>query len=267
MGTHYFIDHHYENDGGSIRSCVYRFGRVIMSNGRLSFLRTVLKPLGLSDNAIDKTIDFISDLLFEKEAEASSTEYPYHLVDEFISPAELNFFFNLKTVVGDEAHIFSKVKLSDLFYAKTGDYGKNRSYTNRIDRKHVDFLLCDSKTLKPILGIELDDKSHQRADRQERDDFVNHIFQAANLPLMHVPVQRGYLQSDLKTKLATFISGTQNANEKSTQVQDLAPRCPKCGNEMILRTAKRGDNQGGKFWGCSKYPECRGIINVEVKNA
>ncbi|MEP6896756.1 MAG: hypothetical protein ABI986_14225, partial [Chloroflexota bacterium] len=96
---------------------------------QLSFLKTILKPLGLSDEAIDKTLDFISDLLFEKEETTSSIEYPYHLVDDFASPAELNFFLNLKSVVADSAQIFSKVKLSDLFYAKTGEYGKNRSYT------------------------------------------------------------------------------------------------------------------------------------------
>jgi len=78
-------------------------------------------------------------LLFEKDEKSSKFEYPYHQVDEFITPAELNFFFNLKTVVGDSAQILSKVKLSDLFYAKTGNFGKNRSYTNKIDRKHGDF--------------------------------------------------------------------------------------------------------------------------------
>ncbi len=235
-----------------------------MANEKLSFLRAPLKLLGLSDDAIDKTIDFVSDLLFEKDEKSSSgAEYPYHLVDEFISSAELNFFFNLKSVVGDPIQIFSKVKLSDLFYAKTGDYGRNRSYTNRIDRKHVDFLLCDSKTLKPILGIELDDKSHQRADRQERDDFVNHVFEAAKLPLMHISVQGGYSQNELKSKISTYISGTQIKNEQPEQIQNSSPHCPKCGSEMVLRIAKRGDNQGGQFWGCSRYPECRGILSVE----
>lgn len=234
-----------------------------MSNEKFSIIRGPLKFLGLSDEAVDKTIAFISDLLFEKEAESSSTEYPYHLVDEYVSPAELNFFFNLKAVVGASTHIFSKVKLSDLFYAKTGDYRKNRSYTNRIDRKHVDFLLCDSKTLKPVLGIELDDKSHQRADRQERDDFVNHVFAAASLPLMHISVQRGYSQSELKTKLSACLSGAQIMVKQPEPIKDSSPRCPKCGSEMILRTAKRGENQGGKFWGCSKYPECHGVLEFQ----
>lgn len=236
-----------------------------MAHERLNFLRTLLKPLGLSDEAIDKVIDFISDLLFEKDEKSSKIEYPYHQVDEFISAAELNFFFSLKTIVGDSTHIFSKVKLSDLFYAKAGDYGKNRSYTNRIDRKHVDFLLCDAKTLKPILGIELDDKSHQRSDRQERDDFVNHVFEAAKLPLMHISVQRSYSQSELKSKISTYLSGNQVTNEQPEQIQESSPHCPKCGSEMIIKTARQGDRKGKKFWACPRYPDCEGaIINIDT---
>ena len=33
--------------------------------------------------------------------------------------------------------------------------------------------------------------------------------------------------------------------------------CPSCGKAMVLRTAKRGANAGGQFWGCSGYPQCR----------
>jgi ssDNA-binding Zn-finger/Zn-ribbon topoisomerase 1 len=84
------------------------------------------------------------------------------------------------------------------------------------------------------------------------------------LPLIHISVQRGYSQSELKSKISTHLSGTQIDNEQTEQVQESSPRCPKCGNEMVLRTAKRGDNQGGKFWGCSSYPECRGILNIET---
>jgi hypothetical protein len=234
-----------------------------MSNEKLSWIRAPLKLLGLSDEAVDKVIDFIADLLFDKDERSSKTEYPYHLVDEFVSPAEFNFFFNLKAVVGDSAHIFSKVKLSDLVYANTGDYAKNRSYTNRIDRKHVDFLLCDAKTLKPMVGIELDDKSHQRADRQERDDFVNHVFESAELPLLHMPVRQEYSPSELKAKL----SGCLAAKQTLIKPIENAPRCPRCKSEMIMRTAKRGDNQGERFWGCSRYPQCRGILKIEKSTA
>jgi hypothetical protein len=33
--------------------------------------------------------------------------------------------------------------------------------------------------------------------------------------------------------------------------------CPKCGSEMVLRTARHGPNAGNQFWGCSAYPKCR----------
>lgn len=41
------------------------------------------------------------------------------------------------------------------------------------------------------------------------------------------------------------------------------PDCPKCGSSMVLRTAKKGRNRGGQFYGCSKYPACRGIVPYE----
>jgi restriction system protein len=37
-----------------------------------------------------------------------------------------------------------------------------------------------------------------------------------------------------------------------------APSCPSCGAEMVLRTARKGQNAGSQFWGCPKYPACPG---------
>ena len=36
----------------------------------------------------------------------------------------------------------------------------------------------------------------------------------------------------------------------------------KCGNELILRTAKRGVNTGNKFYGCSNYQKCKYVQEV-----
>jgi restriction system protein len=38
-----------------------------------------------------------------------------------------------------------------------------------------------------------------------------------------------------------------------------APACPRCGSKMLLREARRGAYAGQSFWGCSRYPACRGI--------
>ena len=42
----------------------------------------------------------------------------------------------------------------------------------------------------------------------------------------------------------------------------LIPPCPQCGKPTVLRTAKTGKNEGKQFWGCTGYPECRGVVNL-----
>lgn len=39
------------------------------------------------------------------------------------------------------------------------------------------------------------------------------------------------------------------------------PVCPECGSPMIKRVAHRGKFAGRSFWGCSQYPDCKGIIS------
>ena len=43
---------------------------------------------------------------------------------------------------------------------------------------------------------------------------------------------------------------------------DQIPACPECSAIMVLRTAKTGKNAGKQFWGCTDYPECKGVLNL-----
>lgn len=38
--------------------------------------------------------------------------------------------------------------------------------------------------------------------------------------------------------------------------------CPNCGSMMVLRNVKKGKNTGNQFWGCSRYPKCRGVVSI-----
>jgi len=44
---------------------------------------------------------------------------------------------------------------------------------------------------------------------------------------------------------------------------DNSPRCPQCGSRMVLRTASRGQFAGKSFFGCTRYPACKGIVNYD----
>jgi len=41
-----------------------------------------------------------------------------------------------------------------------------------------------------------------------------------------------------------------------------APSCPVCGKTMVVRTARKGEHAGQQFWGCSGYPDCRGVRSL-----
>lgn len=60
--------------------------------------------------------------------------------------------------------------------------------------------------------------------------------------------------------------GVESVNQNQPASFDLqtAPQCPRCQNAMKLRTAKKGKTVGSQFWGCSKYPDCRGTLNYQA---
>jgi hypothetical protein len=209
----------------------------------------------------------------EESTQEISTSLPFRLRDDFLSPAEAAFYHTLKSMMKDYFVILTKVSLADLFYVAHPE--KNLSARNRIDRKHVDFLICDPKTLSPQFGIELDDSSHQSASRQERDNLVDQVFHVAGLPLLHIPViPNGYNQQELGVLFASAIKSRRRipAGHQTTLAppstptvpnsSQQAPVCPKCGVSMVLREAKHGSNKGRSFYGCPNYPRCRQIVQI-----
>lgn len=64
-----------------------------------------------------------------------------------------------------------------------------------------------------------------------------------------------------QAKLSLTATAQQPAS-KPTMAQSntaIEPNCPQCGSGMVKRTARKGGNAGGEFWGCSKFPACKGV--------
>jgi restriction system protein len=60
--------------------------------------------------------------------------------------------------------------------------------------------------------------------------------------------------------LSHLIGDVQKSPMIQAVVKDTA--CPVCRSTMVVRTAKRGKNAGNSFWGCSRFPKCRGTRTV-----
>ena len=48
-------------------------------------------------------------------------------------------------------------------------------------------------------------------------------------------------------------------SDQSDRSDNIAPSCPNCGKPMRQRTARTGPHAGELFWGCTGYPECKGV--------
>jgi hypothetical protein len=53
------------------------------------------------------------------------------------------------------------------------------------------------QTVSPLLVVELDDSSHQRIERRNRDLFVDRALAAAGLPILHVTAKGSYVIEDI----------------------------------------------------------------------
>jgi hypothetical protein len=95
--------------------------------------------------------------------------------------------------------VLPKVRIADLIEA---DKRHDLWLPNfrRISPRHVDFVVCDA-ALSPIIAVELDDPSHEREDRRNRDRDVDRIFELANMPIAHFPVQKEYVANEIKRQL------------------------------------------------------------------
>jgi len=194
-------------------------------------------------------------------------EYTYAPRDDFLSRAEQSFFHVLRDAVAAEYLIFPKVQLADLVFPprQEGQFGA----WQRINRKHVDFVLCDPRTLRPLAALELDDRSHRRTDRLERDAFVEQVFADASLPLIRVPAQRTYHRQTIAMLVAETITQKESAVANESGSVSAADRkmCERCGGEMKVRTAAQGTHRGEQFWGCTNYPKCRNIVKIAADSA
>ena len=120
------------------------------------------------------------------------------------SPAEQKFQEILEDVLDTEIYtLHGKTRLADILKIKENfDFGSKQAAFNRISRKHVDFVITEKQSSRIVGVIELDDRSHQRADRRRRDQQVDQWLKEAGIPILHYPCRREYSFVELQRSLS-----------------------------------------------------------------
>lgn len=101
----------------------------------------------------------------------------------------------------EDVNIFSKIRLADFVTVnKWYSFWERQWFLNKINRKHIDFLLVDDNWMIKCL-IELDDKTHKTNSKTiENDKFKDELFSQLNLPLIRFNIWETWNFSVIKTK-------------------------------------------------------------------
>lgn len=115
--------------------------------------------------------------------------YPYEKKN-LLTKTEYAFFKVLKDFCKEKDLLFCpKVRMED--FLNVTDKQNLAKYRGYIKSRHIDFVLCDSN-LHILCGIELDDKSHEKAKSQKTDFFKNKVFEQIKLPLFRIKTEDNY---------------------------------------------------------------------------
>jgi hypothetical protein len=113
-------------------------------------------------------------------------------VETLLTAAEQKFYEALDAAIDGRFVILSKVRVADLFIVTSASGPARYRVLRSIACKHVDFVLAKAENLRPIAAIELDDSSHQRADRRLRDQLLDDLFEKAAFPLLRFRTAANY---------------------------------------------------------------------------
>lgn len=122
---------------------------------------------------------------FLVESKAEPLEEGTYEKRKILTDAEQSFYQKLKELVADRYYIFPQIHLANLLTVKA--QGKNwKKLFNKVIQKSVDFVLVDKVTFETKLVIELDDHTHLRKNRVDRDSFVDSSLKSAGIAIIHV---------------------------------------------------------------------------------
>ena len=129
----------------------------------------------------------------------AAVELPYERNSVLLSAAERSFLGVLEQALGEGYRVCPKVRVADAISVRRPlPRGEWQRAFNRISSKHFDFILCRSTDLEIACAVELDDSTHQRNDRQERDMFLGEVCSVSSLPLLRFPAKGAYTVSDIQ---------------------------------------------------------------------
>ncbi|MBO0503041.1 nuclease-related domain-containing protein [Aeromonas veronii] len=196
----------------------------------------------------------IKGWIFGNPAHKSWTQQLYRRRHTFQNPLRQNYLhlMTLKSLLGLADH-----QLHSIIYFIGDCTFKTPMPDNVMNRGLIRYI--KSKTTQVLTPAEVTRVIDTIQRGRLAANWQTHKQHVAQLKARHSEVPRPRLSVVTMPVVNQVVNAAPTITESLTQAN---PLCPRCGNPMVLRTAKRGDNRGNRFWGCSGYPKCRFIVNL-----
>ncbi|MBA2072810.1 nuclease-related domain-containing protein [Aeromonas veronii] len=193
----------------------------------------------------------IKGWIFGNPAHKSWTQQLYRRRHTFQNPLRQNYLhlMTLKSLLGLADH-----QLHSIIYFIGDCTFKTPMPDNVMNRGLIRYI--KSKTTQVLTSAEVTRVIDTIQRGRLAANWQTHKQHVAQLKARHSQVPRPRLSVATMPVVNQVVNAAPTITESLTQAN---PLCPRCGNPMVLRTAKRGDNRGNQFWGCSGYPKCREI--------
>ena len=142
-------------------------------------------------------------------------DLPYQRQLYLFSKAERAFHRVLEQVNDDRAVILGKVCVGDVVTPKRSLSRSDRqAYFNRISAKHFDFVLCSKKDLSVLCAIELTDPAQKSESASKKDEFLQQVCDAADVPLVKVAARSKYDLKSIDKLFRRFVPETEKEKDE-----------------------------------------------------
>jgi restriction system protein len=134
----------------------------------------------------------------------------------------------------------------------------------KLDKFHSVVMFWGESTFKTTMPENVLDKGYASYIKSK----TKVLFSSDEVGQIVNAIQTGKLPATWATRRQHIDSLKERHSKPETSPGSLNsgnPICPLCSGAMIKRTAKRGSNAGKEFWGCSHYPDCKGIVNIQAR--
>jgi DNA-binding helix-hairpin-helix protein with protein kinase domain len=122
-------------------------------------------------------------------------------------------------------------------------------HKNRVDNQIRQTIEADIEAKARVLRDQLSNGAHILSDAvqklKSRSTMPDPKMSKLHRQLIQIAVDLRYLKERVPVS---------NASWRSAR-----PNCPECNGRMIRRVLKSGPHAGKRFWGCHRYPKCKGV--------